>query len=591
MICSNKQRLRDRITAVLVIVTTVLLLSLLAYLLLVPNVEITQTRESCDLTPVENVSRREIYNPMAPLGVVTEYRFTLTDNLFTDPHLVFYTVHQYAEVYIDGQKVYSLNRSGALESFGIRTIGCNYVMVPMYREDADKEILVLLTPVYESVRDRQLEFSVGSGHAIFRHQFAEDFSVLMLSLLLIFGGVVFVCAAVYLLLAKKRGKSVLMHGIVATTLGLCRLMDTRFMAMVFPARATLLSYLSIAMLMVCAIPLIKSVKIHLGTESQDLLDWLCVVFSVNCVIQLALQLLGILELRQMLTLTHILNAAGGVILVVIAVRDFRKDPEKHRADIWQWMCLLLVVGVIADTAAYYRNGTSSKLIITMATYLVYTIVTGISLGSQFFDNEIQVERTKVQLAQDRVSAMASQIRSHFVFNILNAISGMCKYDPVAADRTVVLFARYLRNNIDTLETEESVPFRTALRHLEDYVALEKVRFGDKINFTKDIQTDRFLLPPLIMQPIAENAIKHGLTVKPEGGTIHLRTWQEEGMVHIAISDNGVGFDTAALLKENSIGLKNVDYRIRQILKGSLTVDSTPGKGATVTITIPYEEVM
>lgn len=81
--------------------------------------------------------------------------------------------------------------------------------------------------------------------------------------------------------------------------------------------------------------------------------------------------------------------------------------------------------------------------------------------------------------------MMSQIRSHFVFNILNAISGMCKCDPQKADDTIVCFARYLRNNIDIMEDDKNIPFTTELRQLEDYIMLEQVRFSDKLEFYTD----------------------------------------------------------------------------------------------------------
>lgn len=166
---------------------------------------------------------------------------------------------------------------------------------------------------------------------------------------------------------------------------------------------------------------------------------------------------------------------------------------------------------------------------------------------------------------------------------------MCKYDPERADETVVRFARYLRNNIDIMEDDQPQLFSTELAHLEDYVVLEKVRFGDRIEFLTDVKTDSFLIPPLILQPVVENAIKHGISKKPDGGTVMLRTWKEGNKVKIAVEDNGVGFDLSELEKSTSVGIKNIRYRLWQLKQGTLDIESKVGEGTTVTITMPLEE--
>lgn len=564
-------------------VAMVMLAILLAGVTFTPGVQINQVRENSDMVSVQAAHRQEVYAPDAPAGMVTEYRISLADVLENDPYLAFYTVHQEVEVYLDEELIYSLIRPAEMKNAAIGPIGCHYVMVPLLRENGGKEILVRLTPAYKSARPREMEFVVGSARAIFMDRFTGDFAVLMLSVVLIFCGGFFFCAAISLLIIKKRGKSVLIHGFAATTLGLCRMADTQFAVMVFPSAAALLGYLSITMLLMHTIALFKSAKIHLSEESRDRLDWLCLVFLGNCVLQLALQWAGLADLRQLLPLTHLLNMIGGILLVLIVIRDIRDTADQGSSSPGKWMCLLLGVGVILDTSVFYFTGPSSKLIVTMMVLLLYIILTGISLGARFFENEIQA-------AQNRLAAMVCQIRSHFVFNILNAISGMCKYDPAAADRTVVLFARYLRSNMDMLESVDPVPFRTALQHLEDYVALEQVRFGDRIEFITDIRAERFLLPPLMMQPVVENAIKHGLLPKPEGGTICLRTWQEGKLVYIEITDDGVGFDPQTLCIKKTVGLKNVRFRIQQMPGGKLEIESIPGKGTKVTIVIPCKEV-
>lgn len=185
--------------------------------------------------------------------------------------------------------------------------------------------------------------------------------------------------------------------------------------------------------------------------------------------------------------------------------------------------------------------------------------------------------------------MMSQIRSHFIFNVLTTISTYCKIDPKKADNALVHFSRYLRKNIKIIEEEGLIDFEVELEQLEDYIALEQLRFEDRILFEKQIETSSFEIPPLTIQPIVENAIKHGLIEPGKSGTICLHTKRKIGYVEITVTDNGIGFVPEKCEKEESVGIRNVRYRLEHIVGGALTIESVPGEGTKVTITIPTEE--
>lgn len=197
------------------------------------------------------------------------------------------------------------------------------------------------------------------------------------------------------------------------------------------------------------------------------------------------------------------------------------------------------------------------------------------------------ERISGELRNSRIKLATSQIRTHFIFNVLNAISGMCKYDPEKADETVVRFARYLRSNMDVLREDKPITFLRELEHLEDYVALEQIRFDDKIIFREEIGEENFLMPAFVLQPVLENSIKHGILPKDSGGIIELRTKKEGKNIVISVSDNGVGYDTKNMRNPESVGLDNVLFRLQNMVNGTMNIESIPGEGTTVTITIPY----
>ncbi len=195
-----------------------------------------------------------------------------------------------------------------------------------------------------------------------------------------------------------------------------------------------------------------------------------------------------------------------------------------------------------------------------------------------------------RLTDSRIKVMMSQIRSHFIFNVLATISTYCKIDPKMADKALVCFSRYLRRNIHIIEVDGLIDFSSELEQLEDYVTLEQLRFAEEITFEKKIETSSFKIPPLTVQPIVENAIKHGLVEHGKSGTVFLHTEKKENNIVITVADNGVGFTPGMLAKTESVGIKNVRYRLENMTGGTLNIESEPGRGTTVTIQILQKRV-
>jgi sensor histidine kinase YesM len=250
----------------------------------------------------------------------------------------------------------------------------------------------------------------------------------------------------------------------------------------------------------------------------------------------------------------------------------------------------MILAILLDLVALYFGWWPVGFLAKSAYIVLFfsQIIRGNYYLAMGLRSAMRAEMLEKDLENANATIAVSQIRSHFIFNILNAISGMCKYDPAKADETIVLFARYLRANVNILNNDAPVPFADALEYLEGYIALEQVRFGEKIHFVKEIEADDFMIPSLLMQPVAENAIKHGLLPKPKGGTITLRTERIGKNYRITIKDDGIGFDLHAPDDPLSVGLENVRVRLHHA-GGKMKIESAPGKGTTVTFTIPCKE--
>lgn len=196
------------------------------------------------------------------------------------------------------------------------------------------------------------------------------------------------------------------------------------------------------------------------------------------------------------------------------------------------------------------------------------------------------EEEKAKEAQIRV--MLSQIQPHFVYNSLSAISTLIPLDPEKAQKALDDFTAYLRINLSTLTESHLIPFEDELRHIKTFIALEELRFPDRINVIYDLDVTDFYLPPLSVQPLVENAIKHGILKKMEGGTVKISTYEDDDAYIVKIEDNGIGFDKDGVdfASNKHFGLNNIAYRIAKMSGGSLHMESEPNKGAKAVATFP-----
>jgi HAMP domain-containing protein len=201
------------------------------------------------------------------------------------------------------------------------------------------------------------------------------------------------------------------------------------------------------------------------------------------------------------------------------------------------------------------------------------------------DEKIQTER---KLNEGRISIMLSQIQPHFLYNALAVISRLCDKDPAEAKKATINFSNYLRANMNLLERTEPIPFENELNHTIGFMNLEKAMYGDALNVIYDIQTKNFNLPALTVQPIAENAIKHGIGKKEGGGTVTISTKETDGGYLVIISDDGAGFYPEKNDDDGQqhIGINNVRLRLSAQCGGSLEIKSKHGEGTTATIIIP-----
>jgi two-component system, LytTR family, sensor kinase len=205
-------------------------------------------------------------------------------------------------------------------------------------------------------------------------------------------------------------------------------------------------------------------------------------------------------------------------------------------------------------------------------------------------NEMKLEEQARLLMQARLEALTSQINPHFLFNTLNSVASLIRSDPHQARVMVVKLSQVLRRLLR--KSENFNPLREELSFIEDYLSIEVVRFGDKLRFEKRIDEDTLdmLVPSMLLQPLVENSIKHGLSGKVEGGTIRIAASRGDSKLHLRVEDDGVGISEAKLatLLDQGIGVSNVNERLKVLFGHDyrIWIDSQPGRGTSVQIEVP-----
>jgi two-component system, LytTR family, sensor kinase len=264
----------------------------------------------------------------------------------------------------------------------------------------------------------------------------------------------------------------------------------------------------------------------------------------------------------------------------------------HRRTIGLRASLAFIICTISFFIAAFLHSSDSSIILHLD-FAFSALVIYMLVNTEI--NERLNEREN-DLAQHRFDVALSQIQPHFLYNSLNSIFHLIDLDSERAKQAVSDFSDYLRMNLSTVSDGKLIPFETELKHTQTYLKLEQMRFGDDLQVEYDIQASDFEVPPLCIQPLAENAVKHGICKREDGGTLTIASKKVEGGWEVVVHDDGVGFDPQAptentestgYVKEHAhIGIHNTRERLEAMCQADLSIESTPDVGTTARIFFP-----
>lgn len=360
-----------------------------------------------------------------------------------------------------------------------------------------------------------------------------------------------------------------------------------------------LDYENMTLIICVSTFIIKLVALLFYTETLDLKINKNVI-AIFCFVFLTLSLVaGVLPYIIFSPYYYIIIQAATIPLDIIILGNIcncviRKVPYSK---LYLVGYATLSTGILVD--CFYTNGiinfmSSQFMPVCFTVFIITFVVIYFEKISRIFKTALKTVEIERELEAANTSLMISQIQPHFLYNALNTIKYLIKRDPKSAEKAVISFSRYLRGNMDSITKKEPIPFTEELEHTKNYCDIELLRFGDKLNIVYNVPVTAFSIPALSVQPIVENAIKHGVTKKLEGGTVTVTTAEDDSFYIITVTDDGVGFDVqnpdlAPNDDHAHIGVNNVRERLENMVNAEFIIESEISKGTCVTIKIPKKE--
>ena len=506
-----------------------------------------------------------------------------------------YFNHIGAEIFINGESAYVFDAENP--QIGDSACGKQRFTYTYTGTDTDTVEIVLKNPHrfgnYNAVNDFLDSMYMYSGSAVDKLMLKQGVPDRIIGIFVIIAALVVLGIAVFsFLLRMPQGKTILLIGLMMLFAGGYYVLDSPNVdiwneSIVFNTCALQLCMMMYVFFMMCFT--VKCLPEKMKKAGEITVTAVGVLSGISLIISLAGGI-GLYDLNIYWAAVQIL---AGLVLLGCCIYGLKTTDKNQK--LMLIACILPLGAMLADilgtAVGWWQGGMVSKIVFILIFVIALVIVLKIIPSN--FRAAMEAEKMTAELQNNRISIMLSQIQPHFLYNSINAIRELCRINPEQAREALGDFAVYLRGNMDCLASHMPIHFSKELSHVETYLKLEKLRFGDDLNIVYDIQEMDFFLPSLTVQPLVENAVKHGICENENGGTLTLRSRKEGGNIIIEVIDDGVGFDTENPAWQEDghshIGINNIRKRLQQMCGGSLTIKSSPGKGTAAVIELKIKE--
>ena len=457
------------------------------------------------------------------------------------------------------------------------TPGNYWLSLPIYASYDEKVIDLTLTPIYNSVRNEEPVFLlIDKDPLLDLIVLPKEMPLIGISLFTVTIGIILMIIAVVIGLDPQDRQKLLLLGAVSAAGGLWKISGFSAIPLMmdFQGQQKFIWYTGACCYLLMMIFSLRFL-VSLRPEGSNRVGKVCCIFSAAVsILLLVLQAAGLLELHDVL----VWYGLGMASLHLIALAG-----QKPGRDEVLWL-LPTFLSLAIDLLLFVKNGSMT----TAPAFLIWIVLNLFVRGFGFLRTVLRRERElrikDEELRGAKIRTMISQIRPHFIFNTLASVNMLCEEDPKHAAEIISDFSQYLQANFSALSTSDPIPFSEEMKHVKAYLDVESALYEEKLKVTYDTAFTAFRLPPLTLQPIVENCIKHGFGENVSSLHIIIRTRRTADGAEIRIEDNGCGYDPAS---DGAIhvGLENVKERLNMMCGGTLEL-SPSGSGTLAAVYIP-----
>ena len=416
----------------------------------------------------------------------------------------------------------------------------------------------------------------------------------LVAIMILISGLLVLGLAIFsFLLDKSSFKNYLFSGLLILSAGLFFLFTSKAIYLWFDFLIvnTMLKGLSAMAYLLFAFVLVKDLFIGKTEKAANMVTLLYGVFTSSLI---AVSLFSGIYFYNLLGVWTVGAVVFLAVFMVMLLLSLKGASRKVKIKLLFAIIGILVVwlDILAVYFGLWRTGFASKIYFLIG-FIISAVVflSIVPKNIKVAEKAERLEKEKItldaELARSRISTLMSQIHPHFIYNTLGSIEQLCELDPPKAAKLVNDFSKYLRGNFGEIDNTRLIRVSKELEHTEYYIGIEKVRFPD-IEFITEMSCCDFSVPALTIQPIVENAVKHGILKREAGGTVRVRIYETDSSYFITVKDNGVGFDVSELKDDNHIGLRNIRSRLEAMCGGFLHIESILGVGTKITVEIPKE---
>ncbi len=514
-------------------------------------------------------------------GIQKTYTYDLSkaaDTPSGNPVFIFLH-HNIVVLEIDGQVVADTTET---DTWHIgHTPGSYWLKIPIRHEYSGKKMTLTLTPVYKSAIDDEPEPMMIDRQMLIRYiVWPQEGLLCVLSIIAMLMGLFLMLLSLIIGLIPRYRAMVFYLGAIAVTAGAWKFFGLSIVPLLFDyyGRAKLLWYAGTLPYMLMLVMSLRLIDVIHGEKKYRISKYSCILAITITLVLFALQILDVVDIHEVVV-------GFGIVMGILHLLTLLQKPGKSEL-------LWLIPSFVAlgiDALVLLKTGVIHGAPVLIIWILVNLLVRGFWYLRESVRKEKILRQKDEELQQARIQTMINQIRPHFIYNTLSSISMICDSDPKRAMEVTENFNHYLQANFSAIATTEPVPFDAELEHTKAYLKVQTALYLDKLQVEYHTDYTDFKLPPLTLQPIVENSIKHGIAQTHQPEHIIISTCKTDGGTKITVEDDGPGFtvdttDTAE--SEPHIGLKNVTLRLQIMSGGSLDIASRPEGGTVVTITIP-----